>query len=134
MPFSITVSRTYVYPGTTQILLTINVKTWLQSRELSTPLPLGAIFNSCVSTRASYECQQGQKLLIDQCFNWDTIDTATILLYYQHHFHWVWSRKLSMSQLRHDPQPVYQNRERSYSLVVYCMESLFKLALFLHLR
>jgi len=37
------ISRTRIYPGTTQILLTINVNTRLQSCELSTPLPLGAI-------------------------------------------------------------------------------------------
>ena len=37
----ITVSLTRIYPGTTQILLTINVNTWLQSRELSTPLQRG---------------------------------------------------------------------------------------------
>ena len=117
MSFSITVSRTYFYSGTTQIFLTINVKTCLQSRELSTPLPLGAIFNSYVLTRASYECQQGHKLLVDQCLNSDTIHTATVLLYYQRQYHWVWSRKLSMSQLRHDSQPLYQNRERSTILL-----------------
>ena len=26
---------------------------------------------------------------------------------YQRHFHWAWSHKISMTQLRHDPQPVY---------------------------
>ena len=41
--YSITVSLTRFYPGTTQILLTINVNTRLQFHELSAPLPLGAI-------------------------------------------------------------------------------------------
>ena len=42
-PYSITVSRTHIYPGTNQILLTINVNKKLLFRKLSTPLPLGAI-------------------------------------------------------------------------------------------
>ena len=41
--YSITISRKSIYPSTTQILLTINVNTWLQSCELSTPLPQDAI-------------------------------------------------------------------------------------------
>ena len=32
-----------IYPGTTKILLTINLNTRLKSRELSTPLPMGVI-------------------------------------------------------------------------------------------
>ena len=44
--YSITVSLTRFYPGPTQILLTINVNTRLQSHELSTPLPLGATTNT----------------------------------------------------------------------------------------
>ena len=48
MPYSITVSLARIYPGTTQILLTINVNTRLQSA----PLTLGAIL-------LSYQCQQG---------------------------------------------------------------------------
>ena len=75
------VSLTRIYPGTSQIHLTINVNTRLQSDELSTPLPLGAIFNSYVSARTSYQSQQGHQLLINQWFNQDTIHTATI--------HWI---------------------------------------------
>ena len=80
MPYSIKVSRKRIYPGTTQILLSINVNTQLQSlfRKLSTPLPPEAIFSSYVSTRTRYQCQQGQELLIDQCLDQDTIHMATI--------------------------------------------------------
>ena len=41
--YSITASRTHIYPGSTQFLLTININTWLQSPELSRPLSLGVI-------------------------------------------------------------------------------------------
>ena len=102
--FSI-ISRTRIYPGTTQILLTINVNTWLQSRELLMPLPLGPISLAIdVNTDTS-----------KQSINGSTRTQSTQLHYnpvnYQRHCHWARSRKLSMSQLGHNPQPVYQNRE-----------------------
>ena len=39
--YSITISKTRIHPGTTQILLIINVNTRLQSCKLSTPLRMG---------------------------------------------------------------------------------------------
>ena len=71
MPYSIIVSLTRIFPGTTQILFTINVNTRLQSHDLSTPLPLGAYL-------LSYPCQQGHQQLINQCLNQDMIHTVKI--------------------------------------------------------
>ena len=71
MPYSIIVSLTRIFPGTTQILFTININTRLQSHDLSTPLPLGAYL-------LSYPCQQGHQQLINQCLNQDMIHTVKI--------------------------------------------------------
>ena len=56
-----------IYPGTTQFLLTININTWLQSCELSTPLPLGAILLAIgvvmnISYKSSSKCHTGTQL------------------------------------------------------------------------
>ena len=123
MPYSITVSRTSIYPGRIHILLTINVNTRLQSRELSPPLPLGAISLAIgVNTDTCYQLiisqsghnPHGYNPVTYLRHNLNAISLAvsvnthnsnqyidvsnrkrsTRLLSYQRHYHWARSRLL----------------------------------------
>ena len=122
MPNSIKVSRKRIYPGTTQILLSINVNTQLQSLSfnLSTPLPPDSIFSSYVSTRTRYQCQKWQELLIDQFLNQDTI--------HGHKHAFINAKSIGMILT------LFIKTRNDYSLAVICTESLYQLALFLHVR